>query len=108
MTRVKVVTVNFFADLVIWLINRSLPGRWAREEYLASPDETDVDIDLLKYWKEAERKWPALAKMAKQYLEYPPSSGRNVGHFIFYCTDSRVHQRHRYTNTLVPQVVNHL
>ena len=34
------------------------------EEYLASPDETDFEMDLLKYWKESEYKWPALAKMA--------------------------------------------
>ena len=44
------------------------------EEYLASPDETDFEMDLLKYWKESEYKWPALAKMAKQYLAAPASS----------------------------------
>ena len=37
------------------------------EEYLASPDEVDFEMNLLKFWKDGEIKWPALAKMAKQY-----------------------------------------
>ena len=44
------------------------------EEYLAEPVETDPDINLLKYWKKKEEKWPKLAKMAKQYLASPASS----------------------------------
>ena len=31
-------------------------------------------MDLLAYWKAVEAKWPALAKMAKQYLAAPASS----------------------------------
>jgi hypothetical protein len=45
------------------------------EEYLASPDVTDIDdFDLLKWWKAKESTWPALSKMAKQYLAAPASS----------------------------------
>ena len=44
------------------------------EDYLASPKEDDVELNLLKWWKEKEVKWPALAKMAKQYLAAPASS----------------------------------
>ena len=42
-------------------------------EYL-SPLETDMDLDLLAYWKLKESTWPKLAKMAKQYLAAPFSS----------------------------------
>ena len=45
------------------------------EEYLATPDVTDIDdFDLLKWWKAKESTWPALSKMAKQYLAAPASS----------------------------------
>ena len=44
------------------------------EEYLAPQDEDDYEMDLLQFWKDSERKWPALAKMAKQYLAAPASS----------------------------------
>ena len=32
------------------------------------------DFDLLKWWKVKEATWPALSKMAKQYLAAPASS----------------------------------
>ena len=36
---------------------------------------TDIDdFDLLKWWKVKELSWPALSKMAKQYLAAPVSS----------------------------------
>ena len=45
------------------------------EEYLATPDVTHIDdFDLHKYWKVKESTWPALSKMAKQYLAAPASS----------------------------------
>ena len=31
-------------------------------------------VDVLKWWKEKEHKWPALAKMVKQYFAAPASS----------------------------------
>ena len=52
-----------------------VPVRDELEEYLLSPLETDMDLDLLKYWKLKETTWPKLAKMAKQYLAAPFSSG---------------------------------
>ena len=52
-----------------------VPVRDELEEYLSSPLETDMDLDLLKYWKLKETTWPKLAKMAKQYLAAPFSSG---------------------------------
>jgi len=33
-----------------------------------------VDDDVLKWWKAKESKWPALAKMVKQYFAAPASS----------------------------------
>ena len=44
-----------------------VPVRDELEEYLSSPLETDMDLDLLKYWKLKETTWPKLAKMAKQF-----------------------------------------
>ena len=32
------------------------------------------DIDILKWWRAREEKWPALAKMVKQYFAAPGSS----------------------------------
>ena len=55
-----------------------VPVRDELEEYLSSPLETDMDLDLLKYWKLKETTWPKLAKlakMAKKYLAAPFSSG---------------------------------
>ena len=49
------------------------------EQYLAEPAETDMDIDVLKYWAakekgtDKEKGWPALAKMVKQYFAAPAS-----------------------------------
>ena len=45
------------------------------ELYLAEKEESNLSIDLLKYWKKKEIVWPALAKMVKQYLAAPASSG---------------------------------
>ena len=33
-----------------------------------------MELDLLKWWKAKESTWPALSKMAKQYLAAPASS----------------------------------
>ena len=44
------------------------------ELYLAEKEESNLSIDLLKYWKKKEIVWPALAKMVKQYLAAPASS----------------------------------
>ena len=44
------------------------------EQYLNGPEEDDFDIDVLAWWKAKETKWPALAKMVKQYLAAPASS----------------------------------
>ena len=32
-------------------------------------------VDVLKWWKEKEHKWPALAKIVKQYFSAPASTG---------------------------------
>ena len=50
------------------------PERDELEEYLSAPLETDIDLDLLAYWKLKESMWPKLAKMVKQYLSMPASS----------------------------------
>ena len=44
------------------------------EQYLADPEEPDIDIKVLAWWKDKESKWPMLAKMVKQYLAAPASS----------------------------------
>ena len=44
------------------------------ELYLAEKEESNLSIDLLKYWKKKEIVWPALAKMVKQYLAAAASS----------------------------------
>ena len=44
------------------------------EEYLKVPQETDLDVDVLAWWQDKESKWPALAKMVKQYFAAPASS----------------------------------
>ena len=38
------------------------------------PDVPDLDEDILKWWSGREGKWPALAKMVKQYFAAPASS----------------------------------
>ena len=44
------------------------------EQYLADPEEPDTEVDVLTWWKAKETKWPALAKMVKQYFAAPASS----------------------------------
>lgn len=44
------------------------------EEYLADPEEVDLETPVLKWWQAKEVKWPSLAKMVKQYLAVPASS----------------------------------
>ena len=44
------------------------------DEYLEDTDVPDCDIDILKWWRAREEKWPALAKMVKQYFAAPASS----------------------------------
>ena len=34
----------------------------------------DLELDVLAWWKAKETKWPALAKMVKQYFAAPASS----------------------------------
>ena len=43
------------------------------EEYFAEPEETDLEIKVLAWWQAKESKWPALAKMVKQYFAAPAS-----------------------------------
>ena len=54
---------------------RAAQERDELEEYLSSPLETDMELDLLAYWELKESTWPKLAKMAKQFLAAPFSSG---------------------------------
>ena len=44
------------------------------EEYLAEPEEQDLDVKVLAWWQAKESKWPALAKMVKQYFAASASS----------------------------------
>ena len=44
------------------------------EQYLEEPEETDIVMDVLVWWKAKETKWPKLAKMVKQYFAAPASS----------------------------------
>ena len=46
------------------------------EKYLALPAETNMDLDVLAWWKAKDHKdgMPALAKMARQFLGRPASS----------------------------------
>ena len=46
------------------------------EQYLEDSDVPDLDEDILKWWcgREGKCKWPALAKMVKQYLAAPAYS----------------------------------
>ena len=44
------------------------------EQYLADSEEPDIEVDVLAWWKAKESKWPALAKMVKQYFAAPASS----------------------------------
>ena len=43
-------------------------------QYLLDPKEPPIDPNVLKWWKEKEATWPALAKMVKQYFAAPASS----------------------------------
>jgi hypothetical protein len=44
------------------------------EQYLEDADVPGCDEDILKWWRAREAKWPALAKMVKQYFAAPASS----------------------------------
>ena len=44
------------------------------EEYLAEPQEEDLDMKVLAWWQACEGRWPNLAKMVKQYFAAPASS----------------------------------
>ena len=44
------------------------------EEYLIDPEEPEMDVIVLSWWQAKESKWPALAKMVKQYFSAPASS----------------------------------
>ena len=48
--------------------------RWF-EQHLEDTDIPDLDDPILDWWKVKECKWPALAKMVKQYFAAPASSG---------------------------------
>lgn len=43
-------------------------------QYLEDTDVPNCDEDILKWWRAREAKWPALAKMVKQYFAAPASS----------------------------------
>ena len=43
----------------------------SRREYLAEPEETDLEMKLLAWWQAKESKWLAHAKMVKQYFVAP-------------------------------------
>ena len=40
----------------------------------ADPETPDIEVDVLAWWKAKESKWPALAKIVKQYFAVPASS----------------------------------
>ena len=42
-------------------------------------DIPELDDPILDWWKVKERKWPALAKMVKQYFAVPHSLGVGSG-----------------------------
>jgi hypothetical protein len=44
------------------------------EQYLADTEESSLDVKVLSWWQAKESKWPALAKMVKQYFAAPASS----------------------------------
>ena len=44
------------------------------DQYLEDTDVPNCDEDILKWWHAREAKWPALAKMVKQYFAAPASS----------------------------------
>ena len=44
------------------------------EQYLADPEEPELDVKVLAWWQAKESKWPNLAKMVKQYFAAPASS----------------------------------
>ena len=44
------------------------------EQYLADPEEPEIDVKVLSWWATKETKWPNLAKMVKQYFAAPASS----------------------------------
>ena len=44
------------------------------EQYLADPEEPELDVKVLKWWEAKESKWPNLCKMVKQYFAAPASS----------------------------------
>ncbi|KAL1514647.1 hypothetical protein AB1Y20_003739 [Prymnesium parvum] len=50
------------------------PQRDELEEYLNEEEEVDVDMDVLKWWRGQESRWPKLSKMVKQYFASPASS----------------------------------
>ena len=44
------------------------------DQYLEDSGVPDPDENILKWWAGREGKWPALAKMVKQYFAAPASS----------------------------------
>lgn len=44
------------------------------EQYLADPEDPELNIKVLAWWAAKESKWPNLAKMVKQYFAAPASS----------------------------------
>ena len=47
---------------------RAAQERDELEEYLSSPLETDMELDLLAYWKLKESTWPKLAQDGEAVL----------------------------------------
>ena len=50
------------------------PAQDDLEKYLALPAETNMDLDVLEWWKGKAPVMPNLAKMARQFLGRPASS----------------------------------
>ena len=53
---------------------KDAPVKDELQAYLEAPIETNLELKLLEWWKEKEKIWPHLAKMAKQFLAQPASS----------------------------------
>ena len=51
------------------------PVRDELDEYLAEPQESDLNLNVLVWWHAREGRWPNLAKMVKQYFASPASTG---------------------------------
>jgi len=44
------------------------------DEYLSLPQDTDLELNVLHWWRGNEVRWPTLCRMAKTVLAPPASS----------------------------------